>query len=92
MADEARFSVTVVWGDELRAAAAAFDRINSFTPEQRKDENDEYAQALIDALNASNAALRGISQDSHLLICEGSRGRFVPREINVVRPEASPQK
>lgn len=86
MADMATFKVTVLWGAELRAAAAA---IAALRDKKEVKDDAEFARLHVAAINACAAALHGLVEhpDSHLVVCEAERGTFVPRVTNIVRPE-----
>lgn len=74
MADEGAIKITVLWTEELRAAAVALDQISGPCGNQEQEMNQ-----IINAIAACETALRGVAEAKCLVLCEGRPASFVPR-------------
>ena len=78
MADKFEFRVVVLWADELRVAAKALNELERINNDESSTK-EQIGEAANNAFRASITALRSVDEGAALVVCEGTRGKFVPK-------------
>jgi hypothetical protein len=88
MADKAHLSMVVVWEDELKVAAATLANLNAIL-EDKTSTQEAIDVCLKAALESCMIALNGVDAASYVMLGHGDRVKLVPRDIRIVRKDAS---